>query len=65
MLWQGSLHRDLVCDVWINDSANRIAEGPHFDIEDWRQVIFFAKVVSQRVWMTIGWEGRDELADNE
>lgn len=63
MFWQRILHSDLVCNFWVENSANRVAEGPSIEVEYSREFVLDAKVVYDKVRMAFGREGLHELAN--
>ena len=64
MFRQRVLHGDLIRNFRVNDSADRVAEGPGIEVEYWREFVLDTEVVNHNVWMAIRGEGLHELADS-
>ena len=56
VLRQRILHSDLICNFWVNDSADGAAEGegPGIDVEYRREAMLGAEVVHHNVRMAVG-----------
>lgn len=63
MLRQRVLHGDLICNFRVNDSADRVAEGPGIEVEYWREFVLRTEIVDHDVWMAVVREGLHELAN--
>ncbi len=63
MLRQRVLDSDLICNFWVNDSADRVAEGPGIDVEYRWEAMLGAEVVHHNVRMAVGREDLHELAN--
>ena len=63
MFWQRIPHRDLVCNFWVDDSADGIGKGPRVEIEYWREFVSSAKVMYHNVRSAVGRECLHHLAD--
>ena len=61
-LRQRVLHSDLVCNFWVDDGADWIAEGLDIEVENIREVVLSAEVVHHNVWMAVVRQILHELA---
>ena len=62
VLGERPLDCDLLRSACIDYSADELSDGPGIQIEDSREVVFFAKVVDDDVRVDVGWQFRHELA---
>ena len=63
MFRQRVLNGDLVCNLWVDNSANWVAERPGVEVKDWRKLVLYSEVVDHYVGMAIRRECLHELAD--